>query len=965
MSSVVFDAPVGLFDRDSTRRTAVLSDGSIVVFAKLNETQIACYHSTDRVNWTQKFVIDLVTSSFSGFSCAIEPGNHLQVVYQTTDTNSNLVWQRFTYSAGNWTAQTAESVYNNAARITGSVDIDVLGTNVAACIIIWREFQPSGNGQRICSKARGSNNTWGAEFILQSSNFSNKFSPNESVFASADSAGPTSNVQNVYLGAVFNSQSGSLGAVTGVGRWNVQTGAYETGSFVTAADTFPEHVHSGTVPGASHRILSFPAAGAAWYGVSFSNFSDNSCSIKTWRISISGGVLTVTAGPNFRMPAATFDLIKPTAVKLSNNKIACFTRGLSAGGVYSAVADMINLSVSTAFIYSMPLLAVPLNPYAGAQRHVGTNADIAMIAMNSGITYHEYNIAPASPTNIRPSGVTVTTDLPTLQATLPTTQFTVPRKAHWEVAPDASFATIKTVIESDADLNTSEVHVEDVPPASELSQGTWFVRARTLDAFGTPSSFSSAVSFAISHPPVAQKLTPDNITREYGVPTTFDWDFTDASSVDFQTAFRIIIEKVADNVTILDTGKILSALTTHDLTVPLSGKDTSLRWKIQLWDSDDVVGPFSEYKIFKVSDAPVVTITSPASGAEVNTPTPTITWTSSTTQTAYRIQIFNNATVPPSSLYDSGILTGGSGNFTLPSGIIYPGQASGDPLATEAGEPIVTEQGDPIVANDAAGAYSVTVTVYDSAGLVGSDNNAFQADWNEPAQPAFTGDSSSFPTLGYHEITWNNLAQDAEFVAYKIYRRILGNTRWEKIYETSQTQSSYTHQDWLANSDEQYEYTVVQSATRFGVPVESVRGNAVVLGAETADYYLLHPTNSSLNLKLSHVTSEDFVDEYESEVLNLIGRGRKTDYGTRWGYVGTLVCEVWDEPGRTAREVRLLVEQLKRSKTTMYLRNPFGDRFLVDMRDISIDRTPGVGTREHHTLTIPYVELDGNAQIAG
>jgi len=123
------------------------------------------------------------------------------------------------------------------------------------------------------------------------------------------------------------------------------------------------------------------------------------------------------------------------------------------------------------------------------------------------------------------------------------------------------------------------------------------------------------------------------------------------------------------------------------------------------------------------------------------------------------------------------------------------------------------------------------------------------------------------------------------------------------------------------------------------------------------DYWLLHPTNSIYNCRLAIVKSDDFSEQYEEAEMTIIGRGRKKDYGTRWGYKGQLVAEVWDRTDLTARQQRINFQALKAQKRDVYLRNPFGDLWLVTMGEASISRIAGIGTKEFVVITLPYSEV--------
>ena len=123
------------------------------------------------------------------------------------------------------------------------------------------------------------------------------------------------------------------------------------------------------------------------------------------------------------------------------------------------------------------------------------------------------------------------------------------------------------------------------------------------------------------------------------------------------------------------------------------------------------------------------------------------------------------------------------------------------------------------------------------------------------------------------------------------------------------------------------------------------------------NYWLIHPTNSALNVKLSIVISDEYEDEYEETTHLVINRGRKKEYGEHWGIKGTLTAQIRDETGRTAREAKQQLEALKATQDAITLQTPFGDTYSVTLGSIRIIRMAGVGDREFHDLTLAYEEL--------
>lgn len=210
---------------------------------------------------------------------------------------------------------------------------------------------------------------------------------------------------------------------------------------------------------------------------------------------------------------------------------------------------------------------------------------------------------------------------------------------------------------------------------------------------------------------------------------------------------------------------------------------------------------------------------------------------------------------------------------------------------------------------------------------------------------------------GFVQITWTNAVKDLNFLAWRVYRRKTMDTTWEMLYETSVDQPNYIFKDWLAESGETYLYTVVQLATRFGTPAEGVYVPSDPITPISSDYWLINPANEEKNYRLASVISDDYSEEYEQETIHIIGRGRKTDYGDRLGYSGSLTAQIRNTLEFTARQIRQQILDAKAQKQEYYLRNPFGDIWQVTMGDIGVARMAGVGREEYCDITIPYVEV--------
>lgn len=522
----------------------------------------------------------------------------------------------------------------------------------------------------------------------------------------------------------------------------------------------------------------------------------------------------------------------------------------------------------------------------------GTQADIVAFWWRAGTTavYRVETVSKrkaTAPTAIKPAtGTTVSTDRPVLSATI---TFPVPyppfrQKNQWQVASDSGFTTNSRIItEPDSDYLTWQVNPptvsEVVDAPGELSQALWYVRSRTIDEYGDIGAWSTAQSFTVAHPPVGGNLAPNNnqiITYGSFGQVNFTWKFSDPSPFDFQTAYQIIVENAVDASVVADTGKVASILLLGNndgsgvVNLPSTAKDVPLRWKVALWDSDDVKGANSAYSTFYVTDAPAPTITSPAFNAVLTTGSPTIAWNPGLavgkTQSAFRVLI----TTGDQTTYDTGFSADTATSYAIPAGFLRNGTS-----------------------------YTVIVFIKDSLGLDASVQSQFSTLWTPPASPQnLSIDPSQLDTRGFIYASLNPVGYDVDFVAFNLYRRALGSTAWELAVQWTAPNATYlVFRDFLVGANQTYQYTVTQVVERFGDIIESSldTGKIITIKSLSTNYWLIHPTNADeLSVPLYQVVSDDPTEEFEQENYHLLNRGTKVEYGDRLGYQGSLSVHLRD-----------------------------------------------------------------------
>ncbi len=531
----------------------------------------------------------------------------------------------------------------------------------------------------------------------------------------------------------------------------------------------------------------------------------------------------------------------------------------------------------------------------------------------------------------------------------------------WQFAWDSAFTTnVVTYTQADSKF-TDYPYVsgntftawDELPLANALSQRNWYVHVAAIDIYGNQGAWNSTYSlFTVAHAPAAAPVSPINGQIVfYGAGNVLlSWSFSDPYDNDTQTAYQIIIERVDTGAVVTDTGKVSSAAQSASVAVAGALQDITLRWRIRVWDADDVVGVYSDDATFIASTPPTVTINSPDGVTPVATPNPTINFSVDTsggrTITRYRVILSQGTTV----VYDSAWVSGSWADLATISHVVPR----------------------PVLGNNQA--YTVQVRVTDELDLDGRQSVAFGTVWTPPSAPTSQAtNAGSYNTVGagYVSVTWSDTGRDADWIKWNVYRKddlidpnsgsVLESGTFQLLSEVYDViPAGYTYRDFYAPSGYRTTYQVTQVANRFGAEAESTLGAGMQVTPKSDGYWFIDPTQTDFTLaatKLSIVTSDSFIDEWEEEVIHLLGRGRYVDRGDHLGYSGTLNAQLRDDLTQSARQKRFKLETLKNNNVTLYLRNPFGDMFRVSVGNVQVDRLAGVGNSEFVDVQFQYLEV--------
>jgi len=576
----------------------------------------------------------------------------------------------------------------------------------------------------------------------------------------------------------------------------------------------------------------------------------------------------------------------------------------------------------------------------------------------------------AIPSNIQPphNGL-VLTDYPELQAYVQYASGGAQETGvavTWQLATNSAFTT--NLQQVTTAIRYSSGQVAKQPVTTRLTANVWYIRAKSTDGAGVESGWSGTNIFQVDHRPFVSNMTPSHGSKvAYGTGNlVFNWTFSDGDPSDVQTAYQVRAYHAGNDALLFDTGKVNSTVRQHTQAIAPANSEGFFYWQVRVWDFYDIDSPWTDPTLVQIGVNPTAIILEPTNNGVVNNPAPIVRWAFSTSNApqatyasvatdyaTYALLQSNNASYTEvledsldqagqthyrvvvksglSTLYDSGWLAGQASTHQIPA-LIH-----------------LTEL------------YEVTVSVRDTSSFEGTSVPIrFSAAWPAPDSPlAMLVDTGSVddPAVGAVQVTWNADLADPTFKEWRAYRRIQGVTAWELIGTSTQRSGRGEILDYLFESGRTYEYGISQVAFRYFNETSESPISSVVALPESNKYWLIHGTDPTFNLALSSVVADSFTDEYEEFTDLIIGRGRRKEIGTRWGYEGSLTCHLRDLDARGSSLELVEIQAFKAGRVDAFLRVPFGHIWKVSIGNIAVSRMAGVGRREFAEVTIPYSEV--------
>lgn len=342
----------------------------------------------------------------------------------------------------------------------------------------------------------------------------------------------------------------------------------------------------------------------------------------------------------------------------------------------------------------------------------------------------------------------------------------------------------------------------------------------------------------------------------------------------------------------------------------------TIEWQVRTYDALSNVSAYSSLSVFVAGDKPATpVITSPANGPTALASFIAMVWTSSG-QTHYNIELKNAAD-------------------TI---LLWEKTATGTEVSTSIGYGLA----------DGA-AYILKLRIKNSDGLWSNYAvSNFSADFVQPPTP--TAVISTDATRGSLTLTITNLTETAEqpYVSLNyIYRRIKGDTAWDRISITIVRDGSYT--DYTLRSAKAYEYKVRAIGNNGDYADSLVYESSVAVSmsqiALTSDY----TKHISLRLKPSRSIN------YQAESVKTLFAGRKyavTEFGEHSSVNIPLTFLI-----NTSVTLDALIV-MANSKTTLLYRDDYGRREFCTIDSLNVvDELAGYWTVSFALNAVDYVEV--------
>lgn len=527
-------------------------------------------------------------------------------------------------------------------------------------------------------------------------------------------------------------------------------------------------------------------------------------------------------------------------------------------------------------------------------------------------------------------------------------------------------ATGTTLIWDSGMVNVANATTATITYAGTTLTGgryTWDARY-TAATSGAVGGYATKASFTINSAPnipINLSPAPDTIVADTLLPA-FYATFSDPDTETLEdTPLSWDIEIEEDDGTPVETITVSSGLSIGQNMYQYLVTDTTLaynqeyRWRTRYQDSKSAYGSYSAWTSFILRESPNGTIVVPSDGSIVNVVNPQIRWEydSVVTQQKFSLDIdrTDSSGAKISDVY-SAMVVSSLQEYTVPSGYLKDNEY-----------------------------YNISLTVYDDDNTPDPTPSTVNVLVEQNPPDAVTGLSptsySSGIGLEWDIATMKTSPVVHKFVAYRIYRRLVGDIEWQQIGEVL-TISNSTYMDYYAGNNVTYQYrvtVVVTVANASSVEIESpddVDGGSFCEAlAEIDSWSLVGADRSQEHILVLPVTDENHNRVVQQETFETLGSNRKVILrGFVLGHEGSITCTWTDnlvaleyDPQRFYKESvigRRLLDYITANKGPHILKSPFGDVWDVEFAGPQYQWGPG-GNLE---VTLEWVEVGATSQVS-
>jgi hypothetical protein len=694
------DGSVGMIVPD-TNLAAITGADDVTGVAKLRIYKSDTTRTTWSLNSTTTLSPVMASATVAAvMSMVLDSSNNMHLVYQGTDNSLN--YRFFTFSAGAWGLTTSQTVVaaNAVTNRYRAVDIDVpnAGSTANVAIIVYESKASAGPSAFTRVYIRNNDGTtWRKAYEEDHASLSGgslQILPNsEDVSISYNNTGIVSNVGQLLVFWTRSAVANDRGDVVREISYNVSTGTDGSATVIGTWPVFNQNTAAGSRRGWIFKISNnlwqvAMVAGQSWPSfmsmrLTHNIFTAPAIDRSTTTPSNVAGML-VPLVPQIDSTANKYNFI---ACTYNDNRvmfgfvtsnvigISGTSTGFTAAAVVFRYNDASTLVASFSDTQMRPLDnyfaygTQPLGVYgSGNNRNNAGDFKFNFLVLygtpGNGTNLNKIRAVIDTfydaPVIIGPSSV-VANDTPVLQARVQNTALypNIKGKLEFQLARDSAFSVdLRTIAEPDVNYRYLGSNTNSAPPAvnialalngvgsQKLYSGIWYQRCRVVSDLGQNSVYSETFSFNVSHPPTALSAAPSAGSLVlFGLGNVaFSWRYNDTEPTDRQTAYQLQLVRLDTGATVFDTGKVSSSVNSTTQALSATLKDLPLQWRVSLWDTDDVQGPFSNPVPFTISDTPIVSITSPTAGATVASALPTVGWTPTffggRTQRAFRVKAF-------------------------------------------------------------------------------------------------------------------------------------------------------------------------------------------------------------------------------------------------------------------------------------------------------------------------------------